>query len=172
MQDESFFPTFSEKKSLSLLRPKETRFEELQLSYLCYFWYLFFFWPPVLSFLLSLLHQKFPVPLQLLLMSACNSYVLQIFLWSYSPCLCSPCSERPRLIKGRLSFLLKWLRPKIEHILFKSKSDYVFPSIKNPCQYAWTKLIQKDTFTPMFIAALFTIAKTRRQPNVHQQTNG
>ena len=99
---------------------------------------------------------------------ACSSdFSLELF-----SLLCSPCSERPRLIKGRLSFLLKWLRPKIEHILFKSKSDYVFPSIKNPCQYAWTKLIQKDTFTPMFIAALFTIAKTRRQPNVHQQTNG
>ena len=34
--------------------------------------------------------------------------------------------------------------------------------------YSWvyiqTKLIQKDTHTPMFIAALFTIAKTVEQP--------
>ena len=28
-----------------------------------------------------------------------------------------------------------------------------------------TNLIQKDTFIPMFIAALFTIAKTQKQPN-------
>ena len=35
--------------------------------------------------------------------------------------------------------------------------------------YSWAKLIQtkpiqKDTWTPMFTAALFTIAKTGRQP--------
>ena len=33
-------------------------------------------------------------------------------------------------------------------------------------------LIQKDTCTPIFIAALFTIAKTRKQLNVHRQMNG
>ena len=33
-------------------------------------------------------------------------------------------------------------------------------------------IIQKDTCTPMFIAALFTIAKTWNNLNVHQQTNG
>ena len=33
-------------------------------------------------------------------------------------------------------------------------------------------LIQKDTCIPMFIAALFTIAQTWRQPSVHQQING
>ena len=33
-------------------------------------------------------------------------------------------------------------------------------------------LVQKDTCTPMFIAALFTIAKLWKQPNVHQQMNG
>ena len=32
--------------------------------------------------------------------------------------------------------------------------------------------IERDTCTPMFIAALFTIARTWNQPNVHQQTNG
>ena len=32
--------------------------------------------------------------------------------------------------------------------------------------YIWTKLIRKDTCTPMFTAALFTIAKTWKQPYV------
>ena len=30
--------------------------------------------------------------------------------------------------------------------------------------YTWTKLSSKDTCTPMFIAALFTVAKTWKQP--------
>ena len=29
--------------------------------------------------------------------------------------------------------------------------------------------IERDTCTPMFIAALFTIARTWKEPNVHQQ---
>ena len=33
-------------------------------------------------------------------------------------------------------------------------------------------LIRKDTCTPMFIAALFTIANTWKQPSVHRQMNG
>ena len=32
--------------------------------------------------------------------------------------------------------------------------------------------IERDTCTPMFIAALFTIARTWKQPNVHRQMNG
>ena len=32
--------------------------------------------------------------------------------------------------------------------------------------------IEKDTYTSMFIAALFTTAKTWKQPNVHRQMNG
>ena len=32
--------------------------------------------------------------------------------------------------------------------------------------------IERDTCTPMFIAALFRIARTWKQPNVHQQMNG
>ena len=32
--------------------------------------------------------------------------------------------------------------------------------------------IERDTCTPMFIAALFIIARTWKQPNVHQQMNG
>ena len=31
---------------------------------------------------------------------------------------------------------------------------------------------RKNTCTPMFIAAPFTIAKTWKQPNVHQQRSG
>ena len=33
-------------------------------------------------------------------------------------------------------------------------------------------LIRKDICTLIFIAALFTIAKIWKQPNVHQQMNG
>ena len=32
--------------------------------------------------------------------------------------------------------------------------------------------IEKDIFIPLFTAALFTIARTWKQPNVHQQKNG
>ena len=39
--------------------------------------------------------------------------------------------------------------------------------------YILTKLSLKNIHEPvMFIAALFTIAKTWKQPNVHQQKNG
>ena len=38
--------------------------------------------------------------------------------------------------------------------------------------YCDKAIIQKHTYTPVFIAALFTITKTRRQPNVNQQMNG
>ena len=34
------------------------------------------------------------------------------------------------------------------------------------------KTISKDAGTPMFIAALFTTAKTWKEPNIHQQMNG
>ena len=37
--------------------------------------------------------------------------------------------------------------------------------------YTEKTIIRKDTFTPMFPAALFTIARTWKQPNVHQQRN-
>ena len=32
--------------------------------------------------------------------------------------------------------------------------------------------IERDTCTPMFIAALFIITRTWKHPDVHQQTNG
>ena len=43
--------------------------------------------------------------------------------------------------------------------------------------YYWTytlkkTIIQKDTCTPKFTAALFTIARTWKQPKAHQQRNG
>ena len=38
--------------------------------------------------------------------------------------------------------------------------------------YPEKTIIQKDTCTPMFIAALFTIARTWNNLNVHQQMNG
>ena len=37
--------------------------------------------------------------------------------------------------------------------------------------YIQTKFIQKDTCTPMFIAALFTVAETWKQLNIHPQIN-
>ena len=38
------------------------------------------------------------------------------------------------------------------------------PAIPLPCIYLGKTLTRKDTCTPMFIAALFTIAKTWKQP--------
>ena len=37
--------------------------------------------------------------------------------------------------------------------------------------YPEKTITQKVTCTPMFIVALFTIARTWKQPNVHQQSN-
>ena len=33
-------------------------------------------------------------------------------------------------------------------------------------------IIERDSYTPMFIVALFTIARTWKQPRCHQQMNG
>ena len=46
-----------------------------------------------------------------------------------------------------------------------------YPVIALPGIYLETTIIQKDTCTPMFIAALFTTAKTWNNPSVHQQMN-
>ena len=46
------------------------------------------------------------------------------------------------------------------------------PSVPPLGIYLEKTIIRKDTCTPMFIAALFTIARTWKQPNVHQQRNG
>ena len=45
------------------------------------------------------------------------------------------------------------------------------PAIELLGIYPDETLIQKDTCTPMFIAALFTIAKTQNNVNVHRQMN-
>ena len=42
---------------------------------------------------------------------------------------------------------------------------------KNYISKGKTPLIQKDTCTPKFIAALFTLAETWKQPSVHEQMN-
>ena len=40
-------------------------------------------------------------------------------------------------------------------------------------EYIWKEnIIQKDAGTLVFIAALFTIVKTWKQPKIHQQRNG
>ena len=46
------------------------------------------------------------------------------------------------------------------------------PAIPLLCIYLKKTIIQKDTATPMFIEALFIIAKTWKHLNVHQQRNG
>ena len=38
------------------------------------------------------------------------------------------------------------------------------PTVSLLCVYPKKTIIEKDTFTPMFIAALFTIARTWKQP--------
>ena len=52
--------------------------------------------------------------------------------------------------------------------------------IKLPCDpeislqniYPEKTITEKDIRTPMFTEALFTIARTWKQPNIHQQTSG
>ena len=46
------------------------------------------------------------------------------------------------------------------------------PAIPQLGKYPEKIIIQKDTCTPIFIATLFTIAKTWNNVNVHQQLNG
>ena len=48
----------------------------------------------------------------------------------------------------------------------------IWPSNPTPGNYWQKTTVQKDTCTPMFIVALFTIARTWKQLNVHQQRNG
>ena len=46
------------------------------------------------------------------------------------------------------------------------------PIIPLLCIYPEKVIIEKDTYIPMFTAALFTIARTWKQPRCHQQMNG
>ena len=45
------------------------------------------------------------------------------------------------------------------------------PAIPLLGMYPEEAIIQRDICTPMFIAALFTIARSWKQPNVHQTKN-
>ena len=57
--------------------------------------------------------------------------------------------------------------------LLKMKNKVVYdPAIPLLGIYLKKILIQKDICTPVFAAALFTIAKTWKQPSAHQQTTG
>ena len=47
-----------------------------------------------------------------------------------------------------------------------------YPAIPLLGIYPEKTKIQKESCTKMFIAALFTIARTWKQPSVHQQMNG
>ena len=53
----------------------------------------------------------------------------------------------------------------IQRVLKKLKIELPYdPGIPLLAIYLEKNMVQKDTFTPMFIAALFTIAKTWKQP--------
>ena len=57
--------------------------------------------------------------------------------------------------------------------LKKLKLELLYdPAISLLGIYLHKTIIQKDTCTSMFTAALFTIVQTWKQPNCHQQVNG
>ena len=57
------------------------------------------------------------------------------------------------------------LQKSVHRFLEKLKIELVYdPAIPLLGIYRKKTIIQKDTCTPMFIAALFAIAKTRKQP--------
>ena len=57
--------------------------------------------------------------------------------------------------------------------LKKLKTELPYdPAIPLPGKYPEKNMVQKDTCTPMFIVALFTIAKHGSNLNVHRQMNG
>ena len=61
----------------------------------------------------------------------------------------------------------------VRRFLKKLKIELLYdPAIPLLGIYPDKTIIQKDTHTLMFIAALFTIAKRWKQPNIHQQMNG
>ena len=61
---------------------------------------------------------------------------------------------------------------KILKVSYRKKKTPYDPVIPLLGIYPEETKTEKDTCTPMFIAALFTIARTRKQPDVHQQMNG
>ena len=69
--------------------------------------------------------------------------------------------------------LVKPLLKTLQRFLKKLKIELPYgPAIPLLGKYPDKTIIQKDTGTPMFIATLFTIAKTWKQPKCHQQMNG
>ena len=61
----------------------------------------------------------------------------------------------------------------VQNLTLPKRSAVYFPILWNKKTLVDFKtFIQKYTCTPMFIAALITIAKTWTQPNLHQQMNG
>ena len=48
----------------------------------------------------------------------------------------------------------------------------IWPSNSTTEYIPWENHNSKSTYTPVFIAAVFTIARTWKQPNVHWQMNG
>ena len=58
-------------------------------------------------------------------------------------------------------------------LLKKLKIEFPYDPVMPPIGvYPDKTVVQKDTCTPMFSTALFTIIKTWNQPNAHQQRNG
>ena len=58
---------------------------------------------------------------------------------------------------------------KQKNLIIKLPYDPIIPLLGI---YPEKVIIEKDTYIPMFTAALFTIARTWKQPRCHQQMNG
>ena len=71
--------------------------------------------------------------------------------------------------------MMKPLRSTVWRFLKKKKLGIKLPydpTIPPLGTYSEETITEKDTYTPMFITALFTIARTCKQIDAHQQTNG
>ena len=75
--------------------------------------------------------------------------------------------------KGNLPISVQPLWRTVWRLLKKLKIELPYdPAIPLLDIYPEITIIWKDTCTPMFIPALFTIAKTWKQLNVYGQMNG
>ena len=69
--------------------------------------------------------------------------------------------------------LVQLLWKIVWQLLKKLKIEFPYDSAMPPVGvYPDKTVVQKDTCAPMFSTALFTITKTWKQPNAHQQRNG
>ena len=60
----------------------------------------------------------------------------------------------------------------VRRFLKKRKIELTYdPAIPLLGIYPEKTILRKDTYTPMIIAALFTIAKTWKQPKCHEKIN-